>query len=284
MNSETPQLELPIGKLVKAKAAAILESCADDAAEFARLQDPSYCSEAFGLNFPFLRPAEDITGAEAKRYWKTVYSVAGVDVRVTSQWYVRNRIPFLAYLASRGIITGSYSTPAPAAKVKRGDARYKQTPIGNAKNLLIRHVLSRLGNAPFTEADWLRTIESFDSRCAYCGEANDKLNLQREHAIAINRRDLGEHHVGNIVPSCKTCNSQKGNKDYRTFLEARYGVTAAADRIARIDRHMEEHGYVPLTPGSQIVRLLDDATNDLAQIALDCIEAINALHQAEGRR
>jgi 5-methylcytosine-specific restriction endonuclease McrA len=279
MNAEHLNLDLPIGKLVKASVPSILESCADDPAELGRLQDPTYCHEVFGLNFPFMRPAAGISGSEAQRYWRAIYSVAGVDVRVTSQWYVRNRVPFLAYMAGRGIISGTYQAPTPATRVKRGDARYKQTPIGNAQNLLIRHVLGRLGNAPFTQADWLRTIESFNSRCAYCGEANER--LEREHAIAMNKQDLGEHHLGNIVPSCKECNSQKGDKSYRTFLEAKYGVTAAAEPIARIDRHMEEHGYAPLTPGSQIVRLLVDATNDLAQIAQDCIEAINALHESE---
>ena len=39
-----------------------------------------------------------------------------------------------------------------------------------------------------------------------------------EHAIPINKEVLGEHRLGNIVPSCKQCNSEKHKKSFEEFL------------------------------------------------------------------
>lgn len=50
---------------------------------------------------------------------------------------------------------------------------------------------------------WRRWVE-FEHRCAYCGSEGD---LQVEHVVPISKG--GEHHLGNIVPACPTCNYGK---------------------------------------------------------------------------
>ena len=56
---------------------------------------------------------------------------------------------------------------------------------------------------------WEQIIKDFDYECAYCGKKN-KLTI--EHFIPISK--LGEGTINNIIPSCQSCNSSKGNRDF----------------------------------------------------------------------
>lgn len=70
----------------------------------------------------------------------------------------------------------------------------------------------------------------FDNRCAYCGCADD---LEVEHVIPICKG--GEHHLGNIVPACHACNSNKGRKDALHWFKTRsYYSEARWQRIQLI--------------------------------------------------
>lgn len=79
---------------------------------------------------------------------------------------------------------------------------------------------------------WRRWVE-FDHRCAYCGTGGD---LQVEHVIPISQG--GEHHLGNIVPACASCNYSKGTAQVKQwyasqpfFSETRWlAILEAMDR------------------------------------------------------
>jgi len=72
--------------------------------------------------------------------------------------------------------------------------------------------------ATFTTKDWQETKLKFNNCCAYCGK--EKL-LTQEHFIALSKN--GEYTVDNIIPSCQSCNSSKGNKDFFTwYLSFKY--------------------------------------------------------------
>lgn len=61
---------------------------------------------------------------------------------------------------------------------------------------------------------WRRWVE-FDHCCAYCGTNGD---LHMEHVIPISKG--GEHHLGNIVPACQSCNYSKSKNDARIWYGA----------------------------------------------------------------
>ena len=61
---------------------------------------------------------------------------------------------------------------------------------------------------------WRRWCD-FDHCCAYCGASGD---LEVEHVVPISKG--GEHHLGNIVPACHSCNSSKHSKDAHTWYKA----------------------------------------------------------------
>lgn len=60
-----------------------------------------------------------------------------------------------------------------------------------------------------TYQQWGTIKKYFNNRCCYCGEEKP---LAQEHFIALSNG--GEYATSNIIPSCKSCNSSKKNKDF----------------------------------------------------------------------
>ena len=68
---------------------------------------------------------------------------------------------------------------------------------------------ARKANAPindFTAAQWREMQGAYDHRCAYCGK-RAKGKLTQDHITPLSKG--GSHTVSNIVPACRSCNSQK---------------------------------------------------------------------------
>ena len=148
-------------------------------------------------------------------------------------------------------------------------ARYRPTPIGNAQNAVVRNLLGRLGTHGFTEKDWAHVkAEVFGDACAYCGERG---KLVMDHAVPINRKSLGEHHLGNLVPACDRCNSRKGDASYAEFLADR------PDRKELIEHHMARTGYQPLGDNEIVRKLLESAHEKIAAVARRYARLLNEL-------
>jgi 5-methylcytosine-specific restriction endonuclease McrA len=270
---------MKIGELVKQYIKQIFFYC-DTVAhdEIYSLLDPQYSKKTFGIHFPFCIELEKIEPSQSKRYWTEIYLVRGKRVRVTSQWFETSRPFFIAYLKSKGIVAeldlpeygeGQANKKQYAQQPSsRANSRYRGNPIGNAQNLFIRNILSSIGLESFNEEDWNATKNYFSHRCAYCGIETE---LLIEHAIPINKEKLGEHRLGNLVPSCALCNNNKGGKDFRDFLE---GNNAA---ISRIEEYMDSRNYVPLEDNEQIKKILNIAHKEVAALADRYITIINEL-------
>jgi len=170
-----------------------------------------------------------------------------------------------------GLLEATLS-PASASRSKR-NVRYKGNPIGNAQNLVIRTILSNLGDESFSEKDWEETKRYFDGKCVYCGVV-DKETV-RDHAIPISKYKLGEHKLGNLVPSCRSCNSKKGEQDFIEFC----GDDEAA--VRKIVEYMASRNYVPITKDkekSDNIRIVLDKAHEEIRVATErYIELINDL-------
>ena len=68
-----------------------------------------------------------------------------------------------------------------------------------------------------SEEEWEETLKYFDHKCAYSGEPLEN-EISRDHAIPINRTHCGLHLYGNVVPTTKKTNQDKGSKDFREWL------------------------------------------------------------------
>jgi hypothetical protein len=79
-----------------------------------------------------------------------------------------------------------------------------------------------------------------DIRCVYC----EKPAQTWDHLVCLVKK--GElngygHQIGNLVPSCKDCNSSKGAKDFRVFVA---GLDSLSDGqksslLARLENHQQ---------------------------------------------
>lgn len=266
-----------IGQLVKAHIKQIFSHCDSvEHDEIFSLLNPVYSKQTFGLNFPFCAAIEEVQPSESRRYWTEVYLVRGKRVRVTSQWYKANRPLFAQYFKLKKIEFKPDLEDTELNRdvlkekriIDRFNSRYRGNAIGNAQNLFIRNILSRLGNESFSEKDWEETRNYFSQRCAYCGA---EMELLIEHAIPINKEKLGEHRLGNLVPSCKLCNSRKGGADFREFLGEKI------EHIKKIEEYMDSRNYVPLEDNEQMRMILDMAHKEVAVLAERYIKIINEL-------
>lgn len=68
----------------------------------------------------------------------------------------------------------------------------------------------------FTNEEWEVTKNHFMNKCAYCG--SEQCDLTRDHVLPISK---GGYNVqSNIVPSCKSCNSSKKDKDMEIWFKS----------------------------------------------------------------
>jgi len=64
-------------------------------------------------------------------------------------------------------------------------------------------------SSTLTNKQWGIIKKDFNNRCCYCGEEKP---LAREHFLALSKK--GEFTINNVLPSCCSCNSSKGTKDF----------------------------------------------------------------------
>ncbi|MDN5788755.1 HNH endonuclease [Pseudorhodobacter sp.] len=270
---------MKIGQIVQSSVPAIFKYCEEtEPEEFARLQDPRYSKETFDINYPFCRQVAQIGAADRVRYWTREYVIHGVPVRVTSQWFnppTSKSLPLLQrYLASKGLPADSHPETAtsdalpPDVAIRAARGRYKGNAIGNAQNYLVRNILSRLGDEQFNALQWQAVVDAFGRACAYCGTEGE---LVMDHVVPINKQALGEHRLGNLVPSCRACNARKAEWDFREFL--------ADDpiRIETIEAHMMSQGYEPIGDHAQLRAIIELAHQDVRNLADRYVAIINTV-------
>ena len=98
----------------------------------------------------------------------------------------------------------------------------------------------------YDEAMILNALRAFgqddeeDIRCVYC----EKGAQTWDHLVCLVKK--GElngygHQIGNLVPSCKDCNSSKGAKDFRVFVAGLPSLSDAQKRrlISRLEAHQK---------------------------------------------
>lgn len=276
---------MKIGQLVKTYVRRVFRYCDEvDHEELMRLMDAKYSKQTFGINYPFCLEVESILPQQSMRYWRDIHIVRGKTLRVCSQWVdfptSKSRELFHQYLLSKKLVDNEElpaigalpqslprpSTTEPSQRAARG--RYRGNAIGKAQNLFIRNILSNIGHESFNESDWQETKAYFKNRCAYCGAETD---LIRDHAIPINKAKLGEHRIGNLVPSCNDCNAKKGNRDYGEYLNEDH------EKKQTIESYMDSKNYVPLGNNEQVRMILDLAHAEVSALVERYIVIINSL-------
>lgn len=262
---------MKVGAYIKQYVDQIFLHCNES--EIDLLLDLSYSRKVFGISFPFCVEVEKLAPSRSKRYWKDKYDAKGKSVRVCSQWSERHRCLFIKYLESKCITPDltSFEETAPSKKTSNEvNVRYRGRSIGNSQNQFIRNLLSRLGFESFTKDDWASTKNYFSNSCAYC---NSETDLVIEHAIPINKDKMGEHRLGNIVPSCKPCNDKKHNMDFKEFL----ALEGKTENIPRIEEYMTSKNYKHRKGDERLKMILDTAYKEVGELADKYANLINEM-------
>ena len=98
----------------------------------------------------------------------------------------------------------------------------------------------------YDEARLLKALKAFgqededDIRCVYC----ERPAQTWDHLVCLVKK--GElngygHQIGNLVPSCKDCNSSKGAKDFRVFVAGLHSLSDAQKKrlLSRLENHQQ---------------------------------------------
>jgi hypothetical protein len=89
-----------------------------------------------------------------------------------------------------------------------------------------------------------------------------------DHLIPINKKDLGLHAWGNIVPACNPCNSKKQGGDWRDFIIQRAGPSAA-ERHQRMRDFLESYPY---HPSYDLGSIVNDLYVEVGAVAMALIQ------------
>ncbi len=94
---------------------------------------------------------------------------------------------------------------------------------GKRRNQAIRKARQCGNGGNVTRTGWLTVVASSGGKCVYC-LADCRITV--DHFIPI--RHGGQTIKGNLLPSCQRCNSQKGDREPRSWVEAQFGAPALA--------------------------------------------------------
>jgi 5-methylcytosine-specific restriction endonuclease McrA len=133
------------------------------------------------------------------------------------------------------------------SKARQMAADPETVRANNAMQCGKRRCLMRGYPTDITIDDWRLLLSAFDRSCAYCGGKPKLLDLDHIYPIHLG----GFNVVGNIVPICRPCNSQKSRQDPKKFSEI---IGADLDKVLRLARvrdseypthttELTKHGY-----------------------------------------
>lgn len=97
------------------------------------------------------------------------------------------------------------------------NAKRKENRVRNKHAEFVGHQRGR-GEADidYTYTEWRETVIFFGGTCCYCGRTMRKgETLTRDHLVPFS--EGGKTEQGNVVPACKSCNSSKGDKEWRDW-------------------------------------------------------------------
>lgn len=116
-----------------------------------------------------------------------------------------------------------------------------------------------------------------DLTCVYCGKEAQTW----DHVFALVERGQYSgfgHTLGNLVPCCKECNSQKGNRNWEDFLRSRQkDDKGSRDRAQKLKTYINNN--MPLRLTNEDIRKLCPAEMEELERAKN--EVINQMEKAD---
>lgn len=73
---------------------------------------------------------------------------------------------------------------------------------------IMEKMVERAGKTFLTKDEWELIKKQHDYRCVYCGDQPEVLT--KDHVVPLSRSGL--HTADNVVPCCRSCNGEKGDR------------------------------------------------------------------------
>jgi len=133
--------------------------------------------------------------------------------------------------------------------VKRNPDKVREIGKRTAKNnpekarakVQLRNARKKALPHTFSLNDWQYALEYWNNRCAYCGNTPNPSQktkvLVQEHFYPLVHG--GPYTKSNILPACKSCNSQKQNFDPVEWIINHFGETESVNILARIHTYFD---------------------------------------------
>jgi NMD protein affecting ribosome stability and mRNA decay len=119
-------------------------------------------------------------------------------------------------------------------------------------------------------------LSFFKNECCFCGKLLKVETLCQDHLIALNKKSLGLHAWGNVVPCCYDCNKVKHHKDWLEFLKASNTPENFDKRKNRINEFITNYKY---NPRLNLQEIAANLYQDVGEVAATLIKL--RYHQAE---
>lgn len=104
---------------------------------------------------------------------------------------------------------------------KKKSKKKESYHIANTKNSIVKSILSLISDEinEYQKNDKLFIKKYFNNKCAYTGELLTPKTIEFDHLIPANIAKGGLSLLGNMVPTTKSTNRIKSDKDYLIFLK-----------------------------------------------------------------
>jgi 5-methylcytosine-specific restriction endonuclease McrA len=101
------------------------------------------------------------------------------------------------------------------------------------------------GLAPYNGSkDFPEVRAFFGEQCCYCGTELEPNRVAQDHLVPMNKKSLGLHAWGNVVPACQDCNAKKQGKEWHAYLVTRAGERTP-ERYERVTAFVAKYKYDP---------------------------------------
>ncbi len=168
--------------------------------------------------------------SEAKEGYK-ICSKCGKEIKATPEYFyrdgrTRDGLSPECKACRNSVIKANYHKGESVRRAYRANnkEKIKQTKIRflhNNKDYVRIYAQKRRAKkkklpSTLTPEQWEQIQKYFDYKCAYCRNKPNE-TLEQDHFIPVTKN--GGYTNCNIIPSCRSCNASKSNKDFKTWFK-----------------------------------------------------------------
>lgn len=113
--------------------------------------------------------------------------------------------------------------------------------------------------------EWKNVLKHFSNSCCYCGVKLTPDNSTMDHLVPINKKSLGLHAWGNVVPCCRHCNKEKHHSDWESFVKQKNTGVVYKNRFTLIKTFQKKYKY---NPNLNLTLIANNRLRDISKVGI----------------